>query len=64
MKYYLKDLQNKQYEKYSEDFADDIESTDLFLMISQYIMSKLEQLDTIFNIKIEKKIFYEDEYEN
>lgn len=41
MKYYLKDLQNKQYEKYSEDFADDIESTDLFLMISQYIMSKL-----------------------
>jgi hypothetical protein len=60
MKYYLKDLQWRQYAKYSEKY-DIYVTTDVFLMVSQYIQSMLEKVDEISELKV-KKVQYEDYY--
>ena len=60
MNYYLKNLQNEQYKKYSENL-NEFETTDLYLMLSQFIQSKLEEVDSIAEMKT-KKLFYEDQY--
>ncbi len=58
MKYELKLLQYNQYEKYKQAF-DDNKTTNIFLMISQLIQSKLEELDESAYFKI-SKFFYDD----
>lgn len=62
MKSTLKELQNEQYKKYSGELDNRASVTDQYLMISQYIVSRLEELDNISNMKTQKK-FYEDQYE-
>lgn len=41
MKHELKELQNKQYKIYSGDLDNRASVTDQYLMISQYIVSRL-----------------------
>lgn len=41
MKHELKELQNQQYKKYSGDLDNRASVTDHYLMISQYIVSRL-----------------------